>query len=167
MLHGLLGNSFVGQFHSETLSQCILGCEQGRYKACQCQKANKQLNKLTNAWACCLQQTQKTSLVLHHSTLPWVSVVPSKSKACSQASYSQLCWSCRHMPRQGLQDRHNPPNILKRNLEEGLGESVCVCVWNFSREVKLVPALPWQYFGNIWIYSVELLLHLVFRMSIC
>ena len=22
---------------------------------------------------------------------------------------------------------------------------VCVCVWNFSREVKLVPALPWQY----------------------
>ena len=44
---------------------------------------------------------------------------------------------------------------------------VCVCVWNFSREVKLVPALPWQYFGNIWIYSVELLLHLVFRMSIC
>ena len=32
------------------------------------------------------------------------------------------------MPRQGLQDRHNPPNILKRNLEEGLGESVCVCV---------------------------------------
>ena len=27
--------------------------------------------------------------------------------------------------------------------------SVCVCVWNFSREVKLVPALPWQYFGNI------------------
>lgn len=132
MLHGLLGNSFVGQFHSETLSQCILGCEQGRYKACQCQKANKQLNKLTNAWACCLQQTQKTSLVLHHSTLPWVSVVPSKSKACSQASYSQLCWSCRHMPRQGLQDRHNPPNILKRNLEEGLGESVCVCVRVFA-----------------------------------
>ena len=42
-----------------------------------------------------------------------------------------------------------------------------VCVWNFSREVKLVPALPWQYFGNIWIYSVELLLPLVFRMSIC
>ena len=26
---------------------------------------------------------------------------------------------------------------------------VCVCVWNFSREVKLVSALPWQYFGNI------------------
>ena len=44
---------------------------------------------------------------------------------------------------------------------------VCVCVWNFSREVKLVPALPWQYSGNIRIYSVELLLHLVFRMSIC
>ena len=44
---------------------------------------------------------------------------------------------------------------------------LCVCVWNFSREVKLVPALPWQYFGNIWIYSVELLLPLVFRMSIC
>ena len=39
--------------------------------------------------------------------------------------------------------------------------SKCVCVWNFSREVKLVPALPWQYFGTIWIYSVELLLHLV------
>ena len=42
-----------------------------------------------------------------------------------------------------------------------------VCVWNFSREVKLVSALPWQYFGNIWIYSEELLLPLVFRMSIC
>ena len=28
-------------------------------------------------------------------------------------------------------------------------DGFCVCVWNFSREVKLVPALPWQYFGNI------------------
>ena len=43
---------------------------------------------------------------------------------------------------------------------------VCVCVWNFSREVKLVPELPWHYFGSILTYSVELLSHLVFRMSI-
>ena len=43
---------------------------------------------------------------------------------------------------------------------------VCVCVWNFSREVKLVPELPWHYFGSISTYSVELLSHLVFCMSI-
>ena len=45
--------------------------------------------------------------------------------------------------------------------------SKCVCVWNFSREVKLVPELPWHYFGSISTYSVEPLSHLVFRMSNC
>ena len=58
--------------------------------------------------------------------------------------------------------------LLSCALCEGIKEDqVCVCVCNFSREVKLVPELPWHYFGSISTYSVELLSHLVFRMSIC
>ena len=97
-----------------------------------------------------------TSMALHHArTLRDLCAYPSQtlSKPKGDASKAQMAKRC---------------CCSWHIVFDGPCVCVCVCVWvELLKRSKTCTSITWQYVGNIWIYSLELLLHLVFRMSIC